>query len=257
MSITYFPRLSESASLQVVGYMNNTEDLEELSAQASPTHPFATYYSLAKERVSEDSLAQLRSDLLSLATELGFPDESTRDARREFDQRAAPMLDGKNMNLIPAEAADREVWNFLTLILLPDLAKWRYPNPNKDPRYNRWLGDARNVFRKLWWRQVVLGTELNSVLGEDEAVSIMERTTLAGQAPLARAMARAAITVAQEYPDLPRSQFARFSAVLVRAQNPLYDFSGLSETELNHQVLKTYRFGASRFRTRNSLGGKN
>ena len=237
--------------------MNNTEDLRELSDQASPTHPFATYYSLAKKRASDESLIQLRLDLLSIATELGFPDESTRDTRRAFDQRAAPVLDGKNMDLIPAEAADRGVWNFLTLILLPDIAKWRYPNPNKDPRYNRWLGDARNVFRKLWWRQVVLGTELNSVLGEDEAVAIMERTTLAGQAPLARAMARAAITVAQEYPDLARSEFARLGAVLVRAQNPLYDFSCLNETELNNHVLETYRYGASRFQDRNSLGGKN
>jgi site-specific DNA-cytosine methylase len=54
------------------------------------------------------------------------------------------------MGLVPAEAAARDVWAFLGLVLLPDVAYWRYPEPPRD----RVLGTdlTRHVFGRLWWR---------------------------------------------------------------------------------------------------------
>ncbi|MBM9621383.1 DNA cytosine methyltransferase [Streptomyces zhihengii] len=52
--------------------------------------------------------------------------------------------------MVPAEAASRDVWSFLALVLLPDVAFWRYPRPPGD----RVLGTdlTRHVFGRLWWR---------------------------------------------------------------------------------------------------------
>lgn len=250
MTVTYFPRLSDSASLQIIDTMNETNDLTELSKMADTDHPFATYYSVAHQKVPKSVLLELRNDLVAVAKANGFPNEGGSKNRRMFDQLASPVLDGKAVNLIPSEAADREVWNFLTLILLPDLAKWRYPNPSKDPRYDRWLGEERNVFRKLWWRQVVLGSEINSELGEDEAVAIMERPNLAGHPPLARAMAKAILQVSEEQPEVPRSFLQRFCAVRVRARYPIINYSVLSESELDQMILTIYREGAESFKAK-------
>jgi len=228
--------------------MNEVDDLRTLAGMAAVSHPFATYYSVANQKVSDEVLSGLRKDIVALASQLGYPDSSTSSGRREFDQQAGEILDGKAIDLIPSEAANQEVWNFLTLCVLPDVAKWRYPNTKKEPDYERWLGRERNVFRKLWWRQVVLGSELTSKLGEDEAVGIMERPNLGGNAPLARAMARATILIAEEYPDLPRSEIARHSSVLVRGQYPLIDFAGIPEKELDHLMMNLYRKGAQNLR---------
>uniref|UniRef100_UPI003FA793CD DUF6339 family protein n=1 Tax=Streptomyces sp. GSL17-113 TaxID=3115365 RepID=UPI003FA793CD len=55
-----------------------------------------------------------------------------------------------NMRLVPAEAASGDVWAFLALVLLPDVAYWRYPKPPGD----RILGTdlTRHVFGRMWWR---------------------------------------------------------------------------------------------------------
>ena len=59
----------------------------------------------------------------------GFPAESSRDARREFDLRLAQYLHS-GMKIIPAEGeASGDVWAFLALVLLPDVSYWRYPAP--------------------------------------------------------------------------------------------------------------------------------
>lgn len=54
------------------------------------------------------------------------------------------------MRIAPAEAAAGDVWAFLALIVLPDVAHWRYPNPPGD----RVLGSdlTRHVFGRMWWR---------------------------------------------------------------------------------------------------------
>lgn len=151
------------------------------------------------------------------------------------------FLLSKELELIPAEAANPEIWNFLTLVLLPDVAKWRYPNPSNIVDYSRWLGGHRNVFRKLWWREVTLGKELNGELGEDEAVGIMERPLLGGQAPVARAMASALIQMEKEFPDQPRSELMRAGAVNLRRYTPFTAFEFYSEDQIKEFVLDVFR----------------
>jgi hypothetical protein len=80
----------------------------------------------------------------------------------------------------------------MSLVLLPDVALWRFPNRDGREGYERIIGRPRNVFRRLWWRCQALGAEEDGPGGrllEDEAVAIMERPTLGGDRRVALAIA--------------------------------------------------------------------
>lgn len=127
----------------------------------------------------------------ALADEKGFPSPLDRASVAQFDRPATRILH-EVMEIVPADAASEEVWNFVTLVLLPDVATWRFPDRSTD----RMLGRPRNVFRRLWWRAEIVGSDLIDIsdgLGEDELVNIMERSTLAASPALARAVAQAVV----------------------------------------------------------------
>lgn len=110
------------------------------------------------------------------------------------------------MQSVPADAASRHVW-FVALVVLPDLAVWRFPGRADE----RLLGQPRNVFRRLWWRAETVGSDLIDAqrgLGEDELVNIMERPTLAANARTARRLAQLLFEKG-DATGLPRSELMR------------------------------------------------
>ncbi|MBC9819736.1 hypothetical protein [Terrabacter sp. MAHUQ-38] len=131
-------------------------------------------------------MAALREEVVELAKAAGFP---TERPLATFDTELPGLL-GRRLQMSPAEAGRMEVWNFLTLALLPDVALWRWPSDTKDPTYERILGKPRNVFRRHWWRWRILGPDLPLRLVEDEMQQIVERpTSLGGDPRVARALA--------------------------------------------------------------------
>ena len=93
------------------------------------------------------------------------------------------------MQIIPADASHPGPWSFVTLVLLPDVASKRFP----DLHENRLTGTYRNTFRRCWWRHHVLGDlefpPGSTPLGEDELVKIFERSKMARDHRLAKALA--------------------------------------------------------------------
>lgn len=224
---------------------------QELSSLASTSHP-KMYFADASNQVSEASLAKVRSSLMELAKECGFPHYNQTELRR-FDQSASEVLYAQ-LQLLPVEAASLEVWNFLTIVLLPDLAKWRYPNNGAKPNYPRWLGEERNAFRKLWWREHVLGRDFNSKLGEDEAVAIMERPRLGGNPKLARAMAGAFLEVSREYPKIPRSELMRCGALNFRRRMPVVLYDVVPQEALQVRVTEIFSEAAESYARKEGIG---
>ncbi|WP_154697088.1 DUF6339 family protein [Lentzea guizhouensis] len=122
----------------------------ELTAHSDTTHTSAVFVATGGDRVSATDLAALRKKVVTLATDAGFPDESNRSSSAEFDLRLAALLHSE-MGLVPAEAASGDVWAFLALVLLPDVAYWRYgPLPNADRVQATDI--TRHVFGRMWWR---------------------------------------------------------------------------------------------------------
>ncbi|MBL0749257.1 hypothetical protein [Nocardioides baculatus] len=108
------------------------------------------------------------------------------------------------MNILPADAAHSGTWTFLTLVVFPDLAWARFP----DLHESRVLGGPRNALRRTWMRQHVLGdlhSEPRNPLGEDELVGLFERSALARNRRLVRAVAREVLSSETS----SRSDFAR------------------------------------------------
>ncbi|WP_157537188.1 hypothetical protein [Nocardioides sp. Root190] len=154
-----------------------------------------TFYATAAVRIDDGRLREVREAVVEHARTCGFPETS---ARPTFDA-GLPLLLREQLEIAPAEAGVAEVWNYLSLILLPDVALWRWPNPHADPGYERLIGRPRNVFRRHWWRAHLLGPALTARLGEDEIVQIVERTaTLGGNPRVARAVAHSFVSSVDE-----------------------------------------------------------
>jgi hypothetical protein len=166
-------------------YRNLT--ISELTRRATVGHESAVYVATGGDRVSEDNLAELRRLVVELATQAGFPGESSRTLRAAFDLEVAAALH-KNMRLVPAEAASGDVWAFLALVLLPDVAYWRYPRPPGD----RILGTdlTRHVFGRMWWRAQLVHSPGDAdpyaalkILGEAAFDQIYARRKALGNSP--------------------------------------------------------------------------
>lgn len=59
------------------------------------------------------------------------------------------------LRLTRREAADKRIWEYLTVVDFPDYVRWRWKNldnPEKAVPQDRFLGeDSKNAFARLWW----------------------------------------------------------------------------------------------------------
>jgi hypothetical protein len=138
------------------------------------------------------------------------------------------------MGVVPADAMNEGVWSFVTLVVAPELAVWRFGIGNDD----RFLGKPRNTFRRLWMRVEALGRDLflaglDGALGEDELVQIMERTNLSANRRLARAMAAALMNVEA---GVPRSPLMRDFSKRIRRKVPVIALDCLDDAQLGDLV---------------------
>lgn len=193
MSFLYPRLLSAQAKPLFDEYQHLT--VSELTRRADVAHESAVYVATGGDRISPPRLRELREAVVDLAKQSGFPESSDRTRNAEFDLRLAALLHTE-MGMVPAEAASRDAWAFLALILLPDVAFWRYPRPPKD----RILGTdlTRHVFGRLWWRAQLVRSHDESepyhalrILGEAAFDQIYTRRAALGGSPhLVRAILR-------------------------------------------------------------------
>lgn len=129
-----------------------------------------------------------------------------QDSQVEFDVTLGRVLHS-SLRILPADAAHDETWNFISLVVFPDVIALRFP----DLAEARFLGKyPRNALRRVWLRQEILGgllSEAEHPLGEDEATGIFERTEVARNHRLARLLAQEVM----RHPSMPggRSFWAR------------------------------------------------
>ncbi|MFF1765237.1 DUF6339 family protein [Streptomyces sp. NPDC058249] len=220
------------------------EEYRELAAadlvgRVSVAHDSAVYVATGGDRVSADQLHELRTGVVDLAKRAGFPDESDRARNADFDLQLAALLHAE-MGMVPAEAASRDVWAFLALVLLPDVAFWRYPQPPRD----RVLGTdlTRHVFGRLWWRaQLVRSSDAPEpysalrILGEAAFDQIYARRAALGGSPH---MVRAILRVWKDL-DLvglnERETLRDFLKRLLRLA-PFVLFDGVEEQALDDEL---------------------
>lgn len=200
-------RLDRSDAVQQITHLSNLS-VEDAADLAAAEHPKSYPPPIARTVQSPESLLNLRESVVALAREHGYPIRKGKSSRLSRFDAALGNLLVDELKMTPAEAGVEEAWNFLSLVLLPDIAVWRYKNESQDPEYPRWLGKPRNVLRKAWWRSYVIGSELNLELGEDEGVAIMERPTFGMNPELARLIASAHVETSRKV-DYSKSELLR------------------------------------------------
>lgn len=163
-----------------------------------------------------------------------------------FDQEAAIYL-GQIEDLKTGEALRDDVWAFMTTVLAADVVTWRFPDKAPE-RVARFAGGVRNTFQRLWVRGTILDRgeghpdrwELVKQLTEDAMVQIFERASIAGNPPLARALAEGWLRTAKKIGRGPMEEVMRTATKLLRVKNQIIDVAYLSEEELELLVIETF-----------------
>ncbi|TQK68524.1 hypothetical protein FBY23_0274 [Nocardioides sp. SLBN-35] len=163
---------------------------------ASPDHPAKTPVETGGSVAQPGRLSDIRTAILGdLASWMDAPDPVatiSRDTAR-FDIALGRSL-YERLDIIHSDAAHLETWNFLSLVLLPDVTVARWPALHPD----RVLGSpSKHAMQRLWIRERVLGDILDlsspKPLGEDELFQLFDRTALARNHRLVRVLASAVI----------------------------------------------------------------
>lgn len=246
-----FPRLSTALSHRY--WMTLVAlPLKEISEMADgSTAKGAEFYAVATERCSNSDLLAIRLDIIALAKKHGFPENAR--FRTKFDQEAAAILH-ESMQILPADAASNEVWNFINVRLLPDVVIWRYGNQGPAGSWvvsdDRLFHITRTTFGRLWWRAELFGPELARKLGEDEAVQLMERPRISGYAPLATAIIERHLvsSITSNRMDLLRSAMKIF-----RRKLAVFSIFTMDDVQIQEFVDSVFSTAESNHRTKADL----
>lgn len=148
------------------------------------------YYPLARKRAGAEDLISLRARILQIASSFGYPSLVRGRRLIEFDQALGAAVH-EQMRIMPADAAQADVWTFVNTVVAPDIVLWRYGK--FDETKKRWLISEERIFDltrttigRLWWRVHLLGPEIARSLGEDEAVQLLEKPRIGGFRDLSR-----------------------------------------------------------------------
>ena len=250
-SPVYFPRLPKLAARQLLEEFS-VFTVPELRHRAEVNLETSFFYPSAPtgQHVSTGVLEELQVKIRGIATDNGYPsDLSQKDPRKtKFDRDVvAQILD--IAPLIPAEASVEDVWSFISLVLLPDVAFWRWPNSKRKEDYERILGYPRNVFRRLWWRAYILGSGPDAVsnkIYEDEAVAILERSLIGGNRQVARIIAETHIK--QFAGEKQRTNVMRDAMKRIRRLHAFVSFHSIHEAEIRQLVEQAFSDAAASLR---------
>lgn len=232
MATLLYPRLARTVAQRLI---HEREDLSltELESLSSLAHPEAEPSATGGHPVGQDKLIEVREAIRAIAIAAGYPQPLNTTTTQVFDRPCGTRL-LEIMEIVPADAAEEGVWSFLSLVLVPEIGPWRFPNRSEE----RLLGRPRNVLRRTWWRAWALGPDLEHApagctpLGEDESVQIMERPSLGGNRRTARAIQAALWRAESSSPAVARSEIMRELTRRLRAAKSHISLDALEDDAL-------------------------
>lgn len=194
-------------------------------------HPKADFSTGAGDRVPISTLWDLRDRLTNALGGLGPP---SRNFERKFDIAVGNALDEWFDHAGRSTAGKAEIWAYLALVVLPDIAVRRFP-PKKDGTLSpeRYLAGRRNVFYRAYLRAWILGPMLNDPdveLYEDELVGLVDRSMSADHR-LARRIAQNLARLSSASAN--RRNVARSSMIDLQYELRVTDLASLSDDEMN------------------------
>lgn len=241
MAILY-PRLSPAdAAALWESYDGLT--LDQLRARSGTSHQNQTFAAVGGRRIDGRELVEIQKDIRQIAQSFGYPERDSRNALSEFDT-VASIFFAENLDISEGEAFRPQTWAFISLILLPDIVKWRFPNFS----ISRCTGGRRDCFHRLWLRarafDLGVGRENRWILlrnlTEDSFVSIMERPSLAGSREICQVLGATWLKTAASAGRNRMEEINRRAIKRVRAKGTLVFLDALSYAELKSLVEGCY-----------------
>ncbi len=191
-------------------------------------------------QISFGMLTELRSMLVAVARQCGFPDRGSVADRARFDFLATAAL--ADFQALDSGESDRDdVWAFIATVLAPDLVAWRFANRPAE----RFEGGVRNTFQRLWMRAWALdrgpeaGEErwkLVEILTEDALVQLTERPSIGADRRLSLAIASAWAATAERVGTAAMQEVMRKAIIDLRIRNEIQMLAVLQTGELERQV---------------------
>lgn len=180
-------------------------------------------------RVHVKRIQTLIDSMIATAREFGFPAAVGPEARVAFDRTAAPAL-RENMDLAWADAGNRGVWSFISLVVLPTVTRWRFGLDNRE----RWIASdlTRHTWARLWWQAVVFEGHAGvlAALSESDLNQLLERRSIGGNPRLVAALGMAVIGAPA---DVPRRDVIRDVTRRLRRYLAFVDVRALSGDQLD------------------------
>lgn len=242
MAILY-PRLSPADAASIREAFEGLT-VEELRARSDTSHQNQTFAAVGGRRVETGELEAIQKKVRNIAESFGYPGRGSRSALSEFDT-VVSIFFGESLEMPSGEAYRPQIWAFISLVLLPDVVKWRFPGFG----VSRCTGGRRDCFHRLWLRAWAfdLGEGrrnrwvLLKNLTEDSFVSIMERPSLAGNKDICQVLGVSWMKTAASVGRSKMEEINRRAIKRVRAKGTVIYLDALSYSELKAIVEECYQ----------------
>ncbi|MBM3298456.1 MAG: hypothetical protein FJY85_00710 [Deltaproteobacteria bacterium] len=165
--------------------------------------------------ITDATLKQLRDSILMASRSHGFPERRPTSFLR-FELEVAEVLAEwkplwKSDGLPSGEALRNDCWSFITIVVLPDIALWRWPARSSEENAGgrswkgRMVGGSRNTFQRIFRRIMCLDRGaghpdrwgLIRDLQEDDFSAILERPGLSSNRDIALSLGEEYIAMKQ------------------------------------------------------------
>ena len=237
-----FPRISDAVAHGLWDELMKQE-IPVLSNMAATSHERAFYAQTGGQKVNQSCLEDIRKNIKEIAEKNGFPESGTRGGRASFDAECAQWI-FENSGICTGEALRKQGWSFFSLVLMPDICKWRFSEFKKE----RLVGGVRNVFQRLWMRAFLLGKnkdsneqwELLHELNEDTFVSITERPGLSSNPRIARAIGECWVRCSKQIGREKMENVNREAIKVIRSIYPVICLDLLQDDQLNNVLDDAY-----------------
>ncbi len=211
-----YPRLERTDDLVARAIELGGLTVEQCRTRRRTTDAAAIYTATGGTRSTAAQLEAVARGLTEIAINNGYPEERQRNTNA--DAEWAEWLH-RHLDTSSHEAALDSMWHFMTIVLAPDIVRWRWGATKEDSTSDRWITTkhrGRNAFGRLWWRAEIFFDEdsenpyhLVHALGEDELVQVMERPSFAGNRILSITTAKMLLRAKKEHPAINRSAVLR------------------------------------------------
>ena len=211
MIINLLPQISKKTAERIIKEFAEKGQIEESDISKIQNEEIKNIYwtpvGQGSRKILADKLFILREQIIQLAENYGFRN-SMPNKFLEFEYKLAILFTDQNYcdflwndGYPTGETLRNSFWSYLTIILLPDIATWRWEIPQSGEPNKAWtdrmLGGTRNTFQRVFKRVISFDKgidhfdrlDLIKDLMEDDFSAILERTSLGGNPKIAKCLA--------------------------------------------------------------------